>query len=188
MSFLGWFAGRAHPLEDAEAFARFYEDTHLNIFRYVMASCGGVESLAEDVTAEAYLRAWKSRGNFSGTPDAAFGWVLTIARHLLMDHFRASSLHPPANDPVEDLQEDRSGNETILIRQELTAQLIGALQRLPENRREMVILRYVLGWQVNQIARHLSMPPNTISVSIHRSLKQLQEFLALQGVSNERTE
>jgi DNA-directed RNA polymerase specialized sigma24 family protein len=52
----------------------------------------------------------------------------------------------------------------------------------------MVILRYVLGWQVNQIASHLSMPPNTISVSIHRSLKQLQEFLALQGVSNERTE
>jgi RNA polymerase sigma-70 factor (ECF subfamily) len=91
-------------------------------------------------------------------------------------------------DPIEDIEDSTPDGETILISQELTAQLIKALQLLPENRREMVVLRYVLGWRVNQIAGYLSVPENTISVSIHRSLRQLQDSLRLQGVSNERRE
>ena len=188
MSFLERFSGRMQPLESSEAFSRFYEDTHQNIFRYVMASCGGAETLAEDITAEAYLRAWKSRRNFSGTSEAAFGWVLTIARHLLIDNFRASSPPMQEEDPIEDIEDSTPDGETVLVNRESTMQLIKALQLLPENRREMVVLRYVLGWRVNQIAGYLSIPENTISVSIHRSLRQLQDSLLLQGVSNEQRE
>jgi RNA polymerase sigma-70 factor (ECF subfamily) len=91
-------------------------------------------------------------------------------------------------DPIEDIEDSTPDGETVLVNRESTMQLIKALQLLPENRREMVVLRYVLGWRVNQIARYLSIPENTISVSIHRSLRQLQDSLRLQGVSNERRE
>lgn len=186
MSFLEQFAARTHPLDESDTFTRFYENTHRNIFRYVMASCGGNENLAEDITAEAYLRAWKNRRNFSGTSDAAFGWILTISRRLLIDKFRASSTHPQENDLADDVEDGKQDIETILLNKEFSEQLIEALQYLPENRREMVVLRYVLGWRVNQIAEHMEVPENTVSVSLRRSLKQLQEFLILQGVLDER--
>lgn len=188
MRFLDLFPARSHPLEESETFAQFYQNTHQDIFRYVMASCGGNASLAEDVTAETYMRAWKNRRSFSGTSDAAFGWVLTISRRLLIDKFRASSSRPLENELVDDIEDQNPNTETMLLNQELSENLIDALQILPENRREMVLLRYVLGWRVNQIADYLSIPENTISVSLRRSLKQLQKYLIMQGVRDERPE
>ncbi len=188
MRFLELFSARTHPLEESETFAQFYENTHQNIFRYVMASCGGDAALAEDVTTETYLRAWKNRRSFSGTSDAAFGWVLTISRRLLIDKFRASSSRPPENELVDDIEDQNQNTEAILLNHELSEHLIEALQILPENRREMILLRYVLGWRVNQIAGYLSMPENTISVSLRRSLKQLQKYLIMQGVRDEQPE
>ena len=188
MRFLELFSARTHPLEESETFAQFYENTHQNIFRYVMASCEGNVTLAEDVTTETYLRAWKNRRSFSGTSDAAFGWVLTISRRLLIDKFRASSSRPPENELVDDIEDQNQNTETMLLNHELSEHLIEALQILPENKREMILLRYVLGWRVNQIAGYLSMPENTISVSLRRSLKQLQKYLIMQGVRDERPE
>lgn len=188
MKFLDLFSERTHPLEDSATFAEFYENSHQDIFRYVMASFGGNMTLAEDVTAETYLRAWKNRLKFSGTSDAAFGWALTISRHILIDKFRTSSTRPPENELVDDIEDLNQNTETILQNRELSDQLIGALQILPENRREMILLRYVLGWRVNQIADYLVVPENTVSVSLRRSLKQLQEFLIMQGVRDERPE
>jgi RNA polymerase sigma-70 factor (ECF subfamily) len=175
-------------LEESEAFAQFYENTHQDIYRYVMASCGGNVTLAEDVTAETYLRAWKNRRSFSGTSEGAFGWVLTISRRLLIDKFRTSSSRPPENELVDEIEDRDQNTETILLNHVLSEQIIEALQILPEERRELVLLRYVLGWRVNQIADYLAMSENTISVSIRRSLKQLQDFLIMQGVRDERSE
>ena len=84
--------------------------------------------------------------------------------------------------PVEaslsgDLPDGDPGVESILINQEITQQVISALQLLPQDRREMVVLRYVLGWRVNQIADHLGLPENTVSVILRRSLNRLQELL-----------
>jgi RNA polymerase sigma-70 factor (ECF subfamily) len=177
-----------NPLEDPDTFAQFYENTHQNTYRYIMALTGGIESLAEDITADAYLRAWKYRHRFTGSSDAAFGWVLTIARRILIDKHRTTSSHPPDTDLADNVVDDRPEAETILLSQELTGQVIEALQRLPENQREMVVLRHVLGWHVNQIAQHLAIPENTVSVSLRRSLKRLQEILVLQGVQYERPE
>lgn len=183
MRFLQQFLNRTQPLADNDTFARFYEDTHINTYRYVMALCGGHERQAEDITADAYLRAWKNRQRFSGSPDAAFGWVLTIARHLLIDECRAKTAHLSDEALNEDLADRSPGAEAELLDEELKSQLIAALQALPENQREMLVLRYILGWRVNRIAAHLNLPDNTVSVTIGRSLKRLQDLMVSQGVA-----
>lgn len=185
MRFFGRFTEQTQPLASSEAFAQFYESTHLDTYRYVMALCGGRESQAEDVTADAYLRAWKSRKSFSGSSEAAFGWLLTIARRLLIDEYRAESSRPLEAEISDDVLDDAPDAEALLLTREMTGQVIADLQYIPEKQREMVVLRYVLGWRVNQIADYLAVPENTVSVSLHRSLKRLQEILSLQGVSNE---
>lgn len=185
MSFLERLTARTHPLADTDAFSDFFENTHLNTYRYVMALGRGDANQAEDITAEAYLRAWKQRLSFTGSPEAALGWVLTIARRILIDEYRSRTAHPVQGQPEEDLADGAPSTESLLQTREMEEQVIGALQKIPEEQREMVVLRYVLGWRVNQIAAHLDLPENTVSVSIHRALHHVQDDLALRGAANE---
>jgi RNA polymerase sigma factor (sigma-70 family) len=48
------------------------------------------------------------------------------------------------------------------------------LQNLPDDKREMLVLRYMLGWKVKQIAEYLQKEENTVSVYIRRSLEQIR--------------
>lgn len=188
MNLLERFTARTHPLADANEFARFYEDTHLKTYRYLMALTGADESRSEDITAEAYLRAWKNRQNFTGNSDAAIGWVLTIARRILIDEYRSETTQPAQAELTDAVLDDAPLTETVLMTQEIEGQVIAALQKLPENQREMVVLRYVLGWRVNQLAERMGVPENTISVTLHRALQRLQGLLTIQGAVNERAQ
>jgi len=187
VTFLARFFERTGPLAEPEAFASFYASTHLNVFRYIMALCGGLQAEAEDITAEAYLRAWKHRGQFDGSPAAALGWVLTIARRILIDRYRRAA-RAPETDLPDDLPDVAPDAESILVAEEQIGQILSALQNLPENARTVIVLRYVLGWRVNQIADHLEMPENTVSVTLRRALKRLQAMLPspIEGDPDER--
>ena len=49
------------------------------------------------------------------------------------------------------------------------------LQNLSDEKRELLVLRYILGWKVNQIAKYVNKEENTVSVSIRRSLEQIRQ-------------
>jgi RNA polymerase sigma factor (sigma-70 family) len=72
----------------AEAFSALYDRAHLTVFRYVYGLCGGPPQEVEDLTAETFLRAWQARERFTGAEDAAVGWLLRIARNLVIDNHR----------------------------------------------------------------------------------------------------
>jgi RNA polymerase sigma factor (sigma-70 family) len=50
-----------------------------------------------------------------------------------------------------------------------------SLAKLSDTHKEMIVLRYILGWRVKEIADHLEMKENNVSVTIRRILKRLQE-------------
>ncbi len=181
MTFLANLLNRPQPLADPEAFAGFYERTHLSVFRYLMALRGDAAE-AEDITAEAYLRAWKSRHSFQGSPEAALGWILTIARRRLVDQYRSNSARPVQAELSEELADEAQDAEAIFVDQEQIEQVLAALRSLPEQPREIVVLRYVLGWRVNEIAAHLDMPENNVSASLGRAVRRIQRSLESQGV------
>jgi RNA polymerase sigma factor (sigma-70 family) len=137
-----------HLLEDPEIFSQFYQTTDRNIYCYTMALNGSVTGLAEDMTAEAYLRAWKKRRSFSGDDGAAFGWLLAIAKHLLIDRFRTASTHPLEADLTNRIAENHTSAQTVhaeaaLMDQQLVGHVIETFLGLPENQREMVPLTFM---------------------------------------------
>jgi RNA polymerase sigma-70 factor (ECF subfamily) len=154
-----------------------YEKNYLNVFRYLMALSGGQAQDAEDMTAEAFLRAWDARRRFHGDGDAVLRWLFTIARRILIDRRRYSAVRPEA-DLDDSAPDDVPEAEAVLIRAEQMQEVLQALQRLPVAQREMVVLRYMLGWRVNAIAVHLQMPENSVSVALRRAVQQLQRRLA----------
>ena len=136
---------------------------------------------AEDLAAETFLRAWKARHRFEGDQNSALGWLLTIARHLVIDAARRNKVRS-VDQSIADIDEWQATHplgynisfENQAIHREQVALLHAKLSSLPTGRRELLVLRYVLGWQVKQIAAHLGLSENTASVYLRRALEQMR--------------
>jgi len=158
-------------ISDPARFRELYERNRLPVFRYIYALTGGSQADAEDLAAETFLRAWKARQQFDGDADSATGWLIRIAKRLVIDNYRRT-LRATRNLPPEPQAESSPEQDSIEAEQQNI--LIRLVADLPDEQREIIILRYLLGWRVTDIAQHLGATENKISVTIHRTLVHLR--------------
>jgi RNA polymerase sigma-70 factor (ECF subfamily) len=169
------------PIQDSAVFAHLFELYHLTVFRFIFGLSGGSLHEVEDLTAETFYRAWNARTRFDGSEQAALGWLLTIARHLVIDASRRQKVRHYEQfvaDP-DDWQDLLPINHTdnpeyLTIRREQMSIVLNLLSTLPTERRELLVLRYILGWQVKEIASHMNLSENTTSVYIRRAVEELR--------------
>lgn len=166
------FRQRNSSISSPAIFRALYELNRLPVFRYIYALTGGSQADAEDLTAETFLRAWKARHQFNGEMDVAIGWLIGIAKRLVVDDYRRT-VRATRNLSTE--LDSETTPEQSAIHEEQQKFLLRLVADLPDDQREIVILRYWLGWRVNDIARHLGASENKISVSLHRTLSKLRE-------------
>jgi RNA polymerase sigma-70 factor (ECF subfamily) len=164
---------RQTAISSPAAFSEMYENNRLSVFRYIYSIMGGPAEEAEDLTAETFVRAWKARHTFEGDLDASIGWLIAIAKRLVIDDHRRKTVRETSALPPNIETESTTEEEILLIQQ--NQQLLRLLQELPPDQREILVLRYTLGWKVNQIAAHLNLSENHVSVMIHRTLAELRE-------------
>jgi RNA polymerase sigma-70 factor, ECF subfamily len=165
-------------LNQPQAFEQLYNSTHLQVFRFVYSLHGGPQAEVEDLTAETYLKAWRSRNGFSGDSHAALAWLFRIARNLVIDSYRRSRGLEPDQALDENFMADPGqGPEELYLQQEGFGMVWKALQSLPLQQREMIILRHMFNWPVKDIAAYLNMSENTISVNLRRQLPRLRKLL-----------
>jgi RNA polymerase sigma-70 factor (ECF subfamily) len=142
---------------------------------------GPIEEI-EDITCEVFMRAWKGRSRFWGDDHDALCWLFTIARRIVIDTHRRTKVHQDGAD----LSLDDSAIEWLVLSSDATPEeqassreqfkhLWGLLHSLPNDKREVIVLRYVLGWKVKEIAQYLHKEENTVSVYIRRSLQQIRD-------------
>jgi len=163
------------PLSSPADFSAFYERTHLSLFRYLYGLTGGPQEDVEDLTAEAFTRAWRARRGFQGDEGAALGWLMKIGRRLAIDAYRRRNARTVMDDALADeVPAIGLPLEEVAMAGEQQQLLLSLLQRLPDEPREILVLRYLLGWHVNQIATFLDIPENNVSATIHRALECLR--------------
>lgn len=160
-------------ISDSAVFAVMYEHNRSSVFRYIYSLGGGTSDDAEDLTAETFIRAWKARHRFDGDMDLAISWLLGIARRLVIDDYRRKLVRKTVSLPSS-LKANSTTEEDVLVLQQ-KQQLLHLLNDLPVDQREILVLRYTLDWHVNQIAAHMGMSENNVSVIIHRTLAVLRE-------------
>jgi RNA polymerase sigma-70 factor (ECF subfamily) len=139
------------------------------------------------LTAETYTRAWKTRQHFNGNDQAALGWLLRIAKNLVIDLSRRRKIRDVDEDVnIELLVDPNILPESDVIAREQITTLWRMLVNLSDETREMLVLRYMLGWQIKQVAGHLGTSENSVSVTIRRALQRLQrDWSHLQEKDNE---
>ena len=163
-------------LRDTESFKLFYEHNHLIVFRFIYGLHGGSHQDVEDLTSEVFMRAWKSRNKFTGSEQAGLGWLLKIARNLVIDTHRRHKLRGLSRDIERHIipSDERSPEEQTQIKEQVKT-LWSLLNKLPNLQREILVLRYILGWRVQDISKYSEMKENTVSVYITRALKRLRQ-------------
>lgn len=142
-------APQAEALNTAEAFRSFYERALPRVYAYFLHRCGAA-SVAEDLTQETFLAAVREIRR-KGSIESPTPWVLAIARHKLIDHYRAREREERR---LEAVQSAVQGDELIEWRgEESRERALTALQAVAPSQRAALVLRYLDGLSVPEVAK-----------------------------------
>jgi RNA polymerase sigma factor (sigma-70 family) len=134
---------------------------------------------AEDVVQEAYLRAFKFFSGYYGGDSRS--WLLTIVRNTCytwLQQNRTLRLADPIEDKLDEIGLD-FGDPEMLLLQSIDARTVrNALQELPAEFREIVVLREMEGLSYKEIANIVDVPIGTVMSRLARGRKRLQALLA----------
>jgi RNA polymerase sigma factor (sigma-70 family) len=134
---------------------------------------------AEDVVQESYLRAFRFFGGYHGGDIRA--WLLTIVRNTTytwLQQNRSRELTEPINDEVEEIQDDALDPETLVIQAAGAEVLREALNQLPIEFREVIVLREFEELSYKEISAIAEIPLGTVMSRLARARKRLHEQLA----------
>jgi len=137
------------------------------------------EQDAEDLVQEAYLRAFKFFGGYYGGDARA--WLLIIVRNTCftwLQQNRALRLMDPIEEKLDEAGADFADPEMLLL-QSVDRQIVKqALQELPVEFREVVVMREMEGLSYKEIANVVDVPIGTVMSRLARGRKRLQTLLA----------
>jgi RNA polymerase sigma factor (sigma-70 family) len=141
---------------------------------------------AEDLTAEAFLRAYRALCGYDRDRIASLeirAWLVTILLNAWRNSVR-SAARRPAPAPLEDAPDPpdpREGVEEAVGRRETGRELADLLALLPEDQRVAIVLRHVSDLSIAEIATVLRCPQGTVKSHISRGLRRLRALQADPG-------
>lgn len=177
-------AGAAEALDDFEAIMRAHQQ---HVFR-VLVSLVRDPDVADTLTQECFLRAYRKRDSFRGEASVRT-WLVTIAVNLARDHARNRRMNfwkrlfqrgQDAAELADTLSDGRPNAETALaVREELSA-VWAALDDLPERQRTVFVLRFVDDLSLEQIAAALGTTVGTVKTHLFRATATLRQITGRQ--------
>jgi RNA polymerase sigma-70 factor (ECF subfamily) len=157
------------------------------LFTFLMRMCRD-RSRSEDLLQEAFLRMIEHADTFEGTARLRT-WLYRIARNLYIDdlrrqkHRKHASMDAAHGDEDGRTLHDRVATKDALadrsvVGQQMTARMLGAIDALPDEQREVFLLRQVHALQFKEIADITAVSENTVKSRMRYALERLQVALA----------
>jgi RNA polymerase sigma-70 factor (ECF subfamily) len=163
---------------DREALRFLYVSYSHNIYGYVRSIVRD-DHEAEDVTQHVFGKLMTTIGKYDDRGVPFFAWLLRMSRNVAIDHLRANRV-----TPIETLPEigSSSGSDVDQVHA-----VRGALAALPEEQREVVVLRHLVGLTPGEIADRMGRTESSIHGLHHRGRRALQrELRALENSPSTR--
>ena len=175
-------AAQEHELASFEAMMLPCMDAAHNLARWLLRN----EQDAQDVVQEAYLRAFRSFAGFRGSNGRA--WLLTIVRntaYTLLKKNRTADLTTAFDEEIHATDYKSVSPATILEHAEDAERIKNAMDGLPAEFREILILRHQENLSYNEIGDILKIPIGTVMSRLARARGKLKQYLAA-SVSQEK--
>jgi RNA polymerase sigma-70 factor (ECF subfamily) len=157
---------------DSEAFGQLYDHYQGSVYRFVYYRTRS-QTLAEDLTSETFLRALRNMGGFRWQGKDFGAWLMTIARNLCTDHYKAGRTRLELTTDDMGVHDDATDGPEHAVLAGLTNQvLLGGMRQLSDEQRDCLIMRFLQGLSIAETAEILGRSEGAV--------KQLQ----LRGVRN----
>ena len=166
---------------EAEAFGLIYDRYFDTVFRFVYFRVGN-RQLAEDLTADTFLRALKRIGSFTWQGRDLGAWLVTIARNLVADHFKSGRyrLEVTTGDVLDAEREDRGPEgspESAVVDHITNVELLKAVKQLNPEQQECIVLRFLQGFSVAETAQAMGKNEGAIKALQYRAVRALARLL-----------
>jgi RNA polymerase sigma-70 factor, ECF subfamily len=155
-----------------EGFAELYERTFPRVYAYV-ASLLRDRSAAEDVTAQAFERAYRKRRTYRPARGSMDAWLFGIARNAALDELRKRKRRARLEmDPEDTGSPTPEDYAELAVRRETVR---AALASLDGQERDLIALKFAGGLSNGEIARVLRMSESNVGTRLHRTITKLRE-------------
>jgi RNA polymerase sigma-70 factor, ECF subfamily len=166
---------------DPNAFGEIYDRYSETVYRYIYFRVNNAQ-LAEDLASETFLRALRRISSFSWQGRAFGAWLVTIARNLVVDHFKSGRYRleivkpdvlgtdSPETDPA-------TSPETAALEKLTNATLLTAVKKLNPDQQECIVLRFLQGFTVAETARTMGKNEGAVKALQYRAVRTLARLL-----------
>lgn len=163
----------AYKEHDVAAFRELFQ-RYAPVLLRLLARDAPTSEAAKDLVQQTFLQLHRARFDFdTGRPFKP--WLFTIALNLKREYFRTRRRHPESL--AGDAQLERASS--VSLHEQLGAQrsVNWALERLPDDQREVIELHWFDGLSFTEIAERLGIGLSAARVRAHRGYRQLRELL-----------
>lgn len=165
-------------MTDHAAFATIYRQHSVPIFRYLRMRVPSAAA-AEDLTSEAFLRAWRKLPDFQPEIGSFTGWLYTIADNLARDYRKSARYRRELLDGEDhDGPVQAGGAEQLALARIEAAALRRSLGDLSEPQRQCLLLRFFAGLSVAEVAEVMNKNTNSVRALQHRAVRALATSMA----------
>ena len=162
---------------DRAAFAALYERCVDQFYRHVYYKVSS-HADAEDITQEAFVKAWKSIDKYKNTGAPFVTWIIVIANNLVIDHYRkqqkvviTDEIYEvnPHNQNPDPAREAEVNLDNAIIKK--------AVLKLKGDKQKVIMMHFIDGLTYEEISRALNKSEGAIRVIQYRALGELKRFL-----------
>jgi RNA polymerase sigma-70 factor (ECF subfamily) len=160
---------------DPAVIGDLYDRYRLSVFRYMYYKVGDLHA-AEDLTSDVFLRMIRALNGYRPQNVSFDAWLFQIARNLAIDYYRKVGGKTPLS-LEEHMITDKDDPDRNLERSLTSDLLLQALAKLSDLQRDVIVLRFVNGLPIAQVAQALHKSEDAIKALQRRGLGTLREIL-----------
>jgi RNA polymerase sigma-70 factor (ECF subfamily) len=167
-----------------KSFVIAYRSIALPLMKFIVKRLGGNKEVAEEVFAKTIAAAWEGWNKFEHKAKF-FTWICRIALNKIADYYRQeihqrSVIIAPFLEEIAEFKRDELTLEEKLILDELRISIRSCIALLPDDKRNLLYLRYWKEMTIAQIAKTLGVSERSVEGKIYRAKQNLKEILNLE--------
>jgi RNA polymerase sigma-70 factor, ECF subfamily len=149
---------------------------NVRVFRFLVRIVSN-EATAEDLVTEVFTEVWRHASQFEGRAQVAT-WILGIARHKALSALRQRSNDEVDNEMIEFIEDPADNPEVAVQKKERSRLLLDCLKQLSLAHREIIDLVYYHEQSINDVARVIGVPQNTVKTRLFYARKRIAKMMS----------
>jgi len=165
---------------DKDAMRVLFARHNVRVFRFLLRMLNN-EDAAQDLLNEVFIDVWRGAAKFEARSQVTT-WILGIARFKALSALRRRPFEALDDAVAESIEEPGDDPEAAMQKADRSAVLQACLRQLSSAHRQVIDLVYYHEQSIEEIARIVGVPENTVKTRVFHARKRIAELMAARGV------